>query len=103
MDNSRYDIEFSYNDLFISSTGDFVFSLSDQTHIEDTIVANYGWWKDNPLDGVGIRNYLGATMDKQALKQRIRTQLESDGYAVNNPTVNLDNNGNLTINPNATI
>ena len=103
MDNSRFDIQLIDNDLFISPDGDFVFELSDEQHIEDTINAFAGWWKENPADGVGIKSYLGAPLNTQIIAQNIRTQLNNDGYTVSKPTAVIDANGNLTINPDATI
>jgi hypothetical protein len=83
--------------------GDFTFQESDQQHIEDTIRAFQGWWGENPTDGVGIGNYRNSPSEKQELSKNIRLQLESDGYKVNNPQISSTPNGELLINPNATI
>ena len=99
----RKDIAIKDNDLFIGTNGDFSHLESDAQHIQDTINANVGWWKENPLDGVGILNYLGSPMLKQQLQKKIRIELESDGYKVSNPLVIFEPNGSVTINPNATI
>lgn len=100
---SRYDIKIVDNDLFISSRGDFVFAVSDEQHIQDTINAFPCWWKENPQDGVGISAWLGGPLDTQLLARKIILQLTADGYTVSNPTVKLDTSGNLIVNPNATI
>lgn len=92
----------AYNtgDLVISN-GDFKVGLSDKQHIEDTIIAHAGWWKQYPADGVGLTSYLNGGANLQRLARNIKSQLELDGFIVNPlPTVRF-NNGNLEINPNA--
>jgi hypothetical protein len=100
---SRFDIQLLNNDLFFNSTGDLVIAPSDEQHIEDTINAFPGWWKENPEDGVGIAAYLGGPLNTQLLAKNIMLQLTADGYAVSSPSVTLDTSGNLIVNPNATI
>lgn len=99
----RKDIALINNDLVISRNGDFQLLESDEQHIQDTINANVGTWKENPIDGVGIINYIGSPALKQKLQKKIRIELESDLYKVSNPFINFDANGKLLINPNATI
>lgn len=86
-------------DLLIAD-GDFVIADSDMMHIEDTIIAHPGWWKEFPQDGVGISNYSKSTGQEQVLAREIKLQLENDGYQVDNPIVTFIND-ELTINPNA--
>jgi len=100
---SRYDIQIVNNDLFFNAQGDFVFAVSDEQHIEDTINAFPGWWKEDPEDGLGIAAYLGGPLNTQLLAKNIILQLTADGYTVTSPTVTLDTSGNLIVNPNATI
>ena len=99
---SRYDIALQ-DDEPIFANGDFTTGISDQQHIKDTINAFPSWWKQFPQDGAGIRSWIGAPGNKQELQKIIRIQLVSDGYTVTNPVVTLDVNGNLTVEPNATI
>lgn len=33
---------------------DIQYALSDTQHVQDTINAAPGWWKENPSDGVNI-------------------------------------------------
>jgi hypothetical protein len=99
---ARKDIKLVENDL-VFAYGDFVVYESDQQHIEDTINSFPSWWKQYPDEGVGVRAWLGAPTDTQALAKKIRLQLENDGYTVTNPKVNLDVYGKLIIEPNATI
>jgi len=95
------------DDLFYDPTadngaGDFVFAPSDNQHIKDTINAFPGWWKQFPLDGVGIALYKNARTNPQAVINKVKQQLESDGYVCINPTAQIVNNI-LTVNPNATM
>jgi hypothetical protein len=98
----RQDVGLINNDFnFID--GDFSVVNSDDQHIIDTIASFKGWWKQYPLDGVGIAAYQKSSLNIQELQKNIRIQLESDGYKVNNPSITLSSSGELLINPNATI
>lgn len=97
MDNSRYDIEINVTD------NDLLWVRSDEQHVEDTINAAPGWWKENYQDGVNIRYYLNSDGQQQILARNIMIQLQSDQYIVTNPTVEFLANGQLNIQPNATI
>lgn len=99
---NRYDIKLVDNDLFISRQGDFVIDISDEQHVQDTINAFPGWWKENPEQGVGIRAYLGASIDTQQLQKNIRLQLQADGYVSVNPIVKLQPDGTVEIDPKVT-
>lgn len=81
---------------------DIQYSLSDMQHVEDTINAAPGWWKENPSDGVNIRAYLNSDGQAQVLARSIQVQLQSDLYLCS-PVVNFDANGKLYINPNAVL
>lgn len=97
----RFDFDFT-DDLVFSADGDLSLVESDNEHVKDTVSAYPGEWKENHDDGVGIRDYLGAS-DFQEAAKKMRIQLESDGYVVNNPTVSKNDAGGYEINPNATI
>lgn len=96
---NRQDIAVLNNDL-VFVDGDFAISLSDQQHIQDTINAFPGWWKENPSDGVGVFQYMNASGAEQQLSRAIKVNLKSDGYNVNNPRVGYDPSGKLIIDPN---
>lgn len=96
------DIALYGNDIRIEN-GDFLIAESDTQHVADTLNAFPGWWKENPQDGVGVFQYLNSAESEQALKRSIQIQLTSDGYTVTNPEVTINSNGQLNINPNATI
>jgi glutaredoxin-related protein len=96
---ARIDLQLQDNDIVILDN-DFVLGESDSQHIEDTISANVGWWKENYTDGVGIKQYL-KSKDSAALIRAIKMQLSSDGY-VCNPIVSFEN-GQLIINPNVSL
>ena len=100
---TNFKVGFVGNDLVFSSNGDLMHVESDEQHIEDTINADVSWWKENPIDGVGILKWIGAPGLRQKLQKKLRIELESDGYRVANPIVKFEPNGDLTINPNATI
>ena len=99
----RKDIAFVGNDLVFSSNGDLMHVESDEQHIQDTINADVSWWKEYPIDGVGILKWIGAPALKQKLQKKLRLELESDGYKVSNSFIKFEPNGDLIINPNATI
>lgn len=90
------------NDL-LCVNGDIAIAESDVQHIDDTINAFPGWWKNNPQDGVGIFKYLNSDGQEQTIKRSLTLNLQSDGYIVNNPSVVTGPDGTLTVIPNATI
>jgi len=94
---ARTDIQLLDNDLIIQNN-DLVIGESDDQHIEDTINAGPGWWKENYTDGVNIRQYL-KSKNFQEINRSITLNLADDGYAAS-PIIS-NNNGQLTINPNA--
>lgn len=96
----RSDIQLLNNDL-VFQNNDLVWDISDDQHIEDTINASPGWWKENFSDGVGIRSYLNSSGQEQILARVIKIQLQSDLYTVNSPTIQFDATGRLIIQPNA--
>jgi hypothetical protein len=79
-------------DLFISS-GDLAIFESDSQSIVDIITSNNGDWKEYPLCGVGIDNYLNSSASQQSLRNNIVAQLTTDGYG----SIIVDFNGNNTI------
>lgn len=90
------------NDLYIDPvSGDFTIAISDVQHVQDTITAFPGWWKQNPADGVGIFAYQNSSGQQQVLSRVIKQQLQSDGYQCNNPIVKQLPNGILQVQPNA--
>ena len=97
--------DFSLNEdgdlLFLN--GDFVISESDQQHVADTCNAFVGWWKEFPLDGVGIGNFINSAGGAQQLARKVKIELEKDGYKVDNPVVEFGTDGKLNLYPNASI
>lgn len=96
----NYDLRLSDNDLVIKN-GDFVIGESDSQHIEDSINAYAGWWKEHPQDGVGIFSYLNSSGRVQELARKIKLELQSDGYNVERPIIDISQDG-IKVNPNAT-
>lgn len=97
----RFDIE-TEDGAIVISNNDVVWAVSDEQHIQDTITAFPGWWKENFSDGVGIIDFLNSSGQQQILSRLIKIQLESDLYQVNNPDIKFQPGGKLVINPNAT-
>ena len=98
----RFDIKSDSTGVLIADN-DLVYDVSDAQHVQDTINAAPGWWKENFSDGVDIRSYLNSSEQEQVIARKIKLQLEADLYTVNNPRVSFDVNGQLIIEPNATI
>lgn len=96
------DFALSNNDL-VCVNGDFAIAESDVQHIQDTINAFPGWWKNNPQDGVGIFQYVNSGGQEQTIKRSLMINLQSDGYSVSAPVVETDSSGKLTVQPNASI
>jgi hypothetical protein len=94
----RQDIAIMNDDL-VFVDGDIAIAYSDEQHIQDTVCAAPGSWKEFPSDGVGLFKYLNSSGQEQALSRSIKIQLQVDGYQANNPQVEISN-GKMTINPN---
>ena len=89
------------NDLYITDAGDFKISVSDATHIEQLLISEQGHWRANPLAGIGILKNINAPttpVTNQALKQRVKLQLELDDYQVN--SIDLTNPLDINIDAN---
>ena len=95
----NYDITLNNNDLYFQN-GDMVISQSDNQHIQDNLYAFPGWWKQYPLDGVGLYSYLNGSGIEQELQRRIDLELAQDGYQTFGSVVYFDSAGVLQINPN---
>ncbi|HMN90462.1 MAG TPA: hypothetical protein PKD70_06215 [Saprospiraceae bacterium] len=66
------------NDLVIQG-GDFFIAFSDFQHIAHIIEAEPGNYKQHPLLGFGVRNYINGVFDGP-VKRRLQLQLEADGH-----------------------
>jgi len=98
---ANYDLLLVGNDLYIDvSAGDFDIAVADVQHVQDTIAAFPGWWKQNPADGVGIFAYGNSAGQNQVLARNIIQQLQADNYQCNNPIITQSADGTLIINPN---
>lgn len=96
----RFDIKI--DSTFINANNDIAFYESDEDHIQDTIQAIQGSYKENPQDGVNVQSYLNSQGQEQILARKIIVQLKSDLYVVNNPIIETTID-KVIVNPNATI
>ena len=77
--------------------GDFKVDFSDNQHQVDIIQSSKGSWKQYPLLGVGINNYLNSSGAQLVFKREVQTQLESDGYNVNEIVFESNDISNFTV------
>jgi hypothetical protein len=71
--------------------GEFLVAESDEQSIEHILISQPGMWKQSPLVGVGLEDYLNAPGGAQALnalRKNINLQLEMDGFNVINLAIN---------------
>ena len=85
-------------DLTITANGDFAVKESDAQHQILIINTYLGSWKQYPLQGVGIINYLNSSGQTEALKREITVKLNSDGYSGVSVDVNPNNIADFTVN-----
>lgn len=88
------------NDLLIAD-GDFVIGESAQQEVEGILRSFPGWWKQYPVLGCEISNYLdGPLTDIATLQRTIQVQLKSDGKQLISfsSEINSDGTATLTIN-----
>jgi hypothetical protein len=81
------------------SSGDIRIVPSDAQHVEDTINAFPGWWKQFPFEGFGVSAWLGGPGLTQEIQKGVRLNLSLDGYNALNPKLAW-NAGKLIIDPN---
>lgn len=81
---------------FIEQNNDFMPIDPSNLYIERILASYPGHWKQFPLVGVGIWNYLQGTQSRQVIQRAIRVQLESDVYK--KPSINVDNFPTIIIN-----
>lgn len=98
----RQDLKITDNDV-VFENNDFKIAFSDEQHVIDTINAFPGWWKEDPLDGVGVPLFLGSTNTDIVLIREIKVQLDSDGYNTTQTQIVRDTRDTVTIYPNATL
>lgn len=73
--------------------GDYVAGDAEEQHLQLLLLYEQGHLKETPLAGVGIQQELRGpftTTQRQRLSQRIRLQLELDGYRVLRANVHPD-------------
>lgn len=92
----RFDIMLD-SDGDLSTNGDFQIVESTLQHQQDIIETNAGEWKEFPILGIGIQNYLHAERPEQELQKEIGTQLSSDRMNVKSIQVQFDASGKLQI------
>jgi len=71
--------------------GDFVVDDSEEQVQQLILVASQGAFRESPLTGIGIIKYVKSsfTVDKvDALRQKIRLQLQYDGYTAVQTQIN---------------
>ncbi len=92
---NRVDIELDdKNDLGIAN-GDFNLIKADNQHVDLIIESFKGDFKQNPVIGLGIMNWLKSNYKRRELKRAVSVELERDGYS---PTIEFDyNKGKLNI------
>lgn len=67
-------------DFADNGSGDFAIIDPQNDYIGFIIVSSPGHWKEFPLIGVGIINYIQGTQNGQVLQRNIREQLQSDVF-----------------------
>lgn len=82
-----FDLKTDSNNDLVETNGDFSFVESDNKLIATTVVSGKGEFKEFPLHGIGISQYLNSSINPQSLKRIIQTGLKSDGY--NNVVIDL--------------
>lgn len=97
----RYDL--LYKEELVIENNDLIWDKSDTQHVQDTINAAPGWWKENFADGVNIRAYVNSGGQEQVLQRKIKIELESDLYKVTNPKVYFTSDSKMIVQPNASI
>lgn len=86
------DCDFSVDDM------DFKSGDPENNYIEYIVLSAPGHWKEFPLLGVGIYNYLQGTQSPQVLQRNILVQLKSDSNIFKKPLVDVRDFPTIVIN-----
>jgi len=78
----RIDIQLNDDNSFRLINGDFVALTSDTQHIKDILEAAPGHYKEFPTLGANVPAQLNGIVD-QKFRRKLKLQLESDGYDIN--------------------
>ena len=70
------------NDDIGIKNGDLVVGESDSQHIEHILTAKTGHFYQFPTLGVGVVDNIKGNVNRQALKQNIKRNLEADNYRI---------------------
>jgi len=70
------------NDDIGIKDGDLVVDESDSQHIEHNLIAKPGHFYQFPTQGVGVVDLIKGNVNRQALKQNIKRNLEADNYRI---------------------
>lgn len=76
------------NDLQIEN-GDFVVGNSDKQNVKLIVDSFKGEFKEFPLIGFGVLNYIKTNISEMKFKRDLKIQLEKDNYK--NPNIDLSN------------
>ena len=77
--------------------GDLVIGESDDDHVVDLIASAPPAWKEYPLCGVGVDNYLNSSGMQQFLRRAIIQQLTTDGFGDISVNFNSINTTDFTV------
>lgn len=77
---NRIDFLVENDNVLRIENGDFVVGLSDVQHVDHIITAQPGEFKQFPLVGFGVQNYLKTNTPETKFKRDLRVQLNYDGY-----------------------
>lgn len=82
------DIKITNGQLVINATtGDFDVVESTNQEIEHILRSNKGVWKQSPLVGVGLFNYLNGSFTAEQIKKAIQIQMNYDGISTDEITI----------------
>ena len=70
-------------EIQITVDGDLKVADTEQQNVEFIVRARKGQYYQWPKLGIGIEAYNHGNVNKQALRQEVKLQLESDNYRVN--------------------
>lgn len=70
--------------------GDFYVGNSDQQHVQHILKADKGHFRQWPLLGVGILDYVNGAVEPEVIRQLITTNLKNDNYNVKQVVVTND-------------
>lgn len=89
---ARLDIKIDIDKDLLIQNGDFVYDDATLDQASSIIQVSKGEFRQYPLIGVGITEFIGSNIDKTTLYNLMRNNLISDGLVLDDASIEFEGN-----------